>query len=74
MSENTIESVLAKHRDRIMALSGVVGISVGRCMSKPCIRVFVIKKTKELLDQIPCTLDGYSVIVQETNEFRALDT
>jgi len=74
MSENTIESVFEKHRDRIMTLRGVLGTSIGRCMNEPCIRVFVIEKTKELLDQIPCTLDGYPVMVQETGEFRALDT
>jgi hypothetical protein len=73
MSEKTIETVLAEHQDRIMALPGIVGISIGRYKNKPCIMVFVVRKTKQLIAQIPVTLDKYPVVVQETGEFRALD-
>ncbi len=43
------------------------------CSGQPCIKVFVVKKTPDLLKQIPSTLEGHPVEVQETGEFRALD-
>ena len=74
MLDKSIETVLAEYRDTIMSLTGVAGIAIGRCKDKPCIRIFVIRKTKRLLRQIPDTLDKYPVVVQKTTEFRALDT
>ncbi len=73
MLDKTIELVLAKYRDKIMALPGVVGISIGIYKNKPCIRIFVTSKTKKLMGQLPNTLDKYTVVVQKTSEFRALD-
>ena len=73
MQEKTIQTVLKEHTDSLMALPGVVGTGLGECSGKPCIKVFVAKKTPNLLKQIPSTIDGYTVAVQETGEFRALD-
>ena len=73
MQKKTIQTVLKEHTDKLMALPGVVGTGLGECSGKPCIKVFVVKKTPDLLKQIPSTLEGYTVAVQETGEFRALD-
>ncbi len=73
MQEKTIQAVLKEHTNRLMALPGVVGTGQGECSGKPCIKVFVAKKTRQLVEQIPSTLEGYPVEVQETGEFRALD-
>ncbi len=73
MPEKTIETVLKEHTDSLMALPGVVGTAIGECAGKPCIKVYVEKKTPELLKQIPSAIDGYTVAVQETGEIRALD-
>ena len=73
MPEKTIEAVLREHTDRLMSLPGVVGTAQGLCAGKPCIKVYVVKKTPDLVKQIPSTLEGYTVAVQETGEFRALD-
>lgn len=73
MPERTIEEVLHEHTDSLMAISGVVGTAQGLCNGKPCIRVFVVKNTDELLAQIPPEIEGYPVDVQETGEFRKLD-
>jgi len=35
--------------------------------------VFVVEATEELLKQIPEEIEGYTVDVQETGEFKALD-
>lgn len=71
MQEKTIDAVLREHTDSLMSLPGVVGTAEGRCDGKPCIKVFVAKTTPELLSQIPSSLEGYTVVVQETGEFRA---
>ncbi len=56
-----------------MALPGVVGTAQGLCSGKPCIQVFVVEATEELLKQIPKEIEGYTVDVQQTGEFKALD-
>ncbi len=73
MPKKTIEAVLKEQTDRLMSLPGVVGTAQGECAGKPCIKVFVAKKTSDLLKQIPSTVEGYKVEVQETGEIRALD-
>ncbi len=73
MPERPIQSVLQEHTDRLMSLPGVVGTALGEQGGQPCIKVFVVKKTPSLLEQIPSELDGYPVATQETGEFRALD-
>jgi hypothetical protein len=69
-----IREVLRKHTDEIMEVPGVVGIAEGRYRGKPCVRVFVVQRTPELLDRLPASLDGYPVRVEESGEFRALDS
>jgi len=73
MQRKTIQSVLKEHTDKLMTLPGVVGTGLGECSGKPCIKVFVAKKTPDLVKQIPSSLEGHPVEVQETGEFRALD-
>ena len=70
----TIEQVLDEHSDSLMALSGVVGVGQGECSREPCIKVFVVEKTSDLLRRIPSAIEGYPVEVTETGEFRALDS
>ena len=67
-----LEEVLRAHTDRLMTMRGVVGVGEGRCNGQPCIKVFVARKTPELLKAIPATLDGYPVAVEETGELRPL--
>ena len=74
MQEKTVQAVLKDHTDSLMSLPGVVGTGQGLCEGKPCIKVFVAKKTPQLLRQIPSSLEGYTVAVQETGEIRALDS
>ena len=55
-----------------MAIPGVVGFAQGDFNGEPCLKVFAVKKSPKLLQQIPQLLGGYQVIVEETGEFRAL--
>ena len=73
MPEKTIREVLREHTDSLMSVPGVVGTAEGERAAQPCIKVFVAKKTPELLREIPPTIDGYLVDVQEIGEIRALE-
>ncbi len=72
MSVKTIEEVLKEHTEELMSIPGVVGIGQGLCNGKPCIKVFVIERTPELEQEIPSSLEGYPVMIEETGEIRAL--
>lgn len=69
---DTIESVLNMRRRRLMSLPGVVGVARGECEGKPCIKVYVSRRTDDVLKRLPSRLDGFPVSVEETGEFRAL--
>jgi hypothetical protein len=73
IGEQTIESVLERHTDRLMALPGVVGTAIGECEGTPCIKVLVRHMTPDLARRIPSILDGHRVVIEETGEIRALD-
>jgi len=66
----TIEEAQEELTPQVIALPGVVGIAIGECEGKPCIKVLVASKTKELLRRIPSTFKGYKVAVDEVGEIR----
>ena len=74
MTNVNIKEVLKRHTDKLMAVPGVVGIAEGRTKGKQCIRIFVIDSSSESLKLLPDNLEGYSVIIEESGEFRALDS
>jgi hypothetical protein len=71
MGAKAIEEVIKEHAREWMAIPGVVGGGQGLCEGKPCIKVFVIKKTPDLEQKLPKTLDGYPVVIEETGEVKA---
>ncbi len=73
MGQKTIETVLNNHTDHLMSIPGVIGTAIGESEGKPCIKVFVVKKTEELQRKIPKELEGYKVVIDETGEFRPLE-
>jgi len=72
VTAKTIEEVLKEHTEELMSLFGVVGTAQGLCDDKPCIKVYVIKKTSELAQRIPDIIEGYRIMIEETGEFQAL--
>ena len=70
MPVRPLEEILRERTDSLMSMPGVVGIAQGLCDGKPCITVFVAKKTSALLKAIPVSVEGYPVAVEETGEFR----
>ena len=71
MAATAIEEVLKDHTQELMSLPGVVGTGQSLCDGQPCIKVYVVNKTPELAKQIPKTLEGYPVVIEETGEIRA---
>src|SRR3972149_6716474 len=67
-----IEEVLKDRTDPLMSLRGVVGTAQGLCEGKPCVKIFVIKKTPELERRIRNLLEGYPAVIEEPGETRAL--
>ena len=74
MTNVNIKEVLKRHTDKLMAVPGVVGVAEGKSHGKPCIRIFVIDGNSESLELLPDNLEGYLVNIDESGEFRALDT
>ena len=72
MQQKSIQAVLEEHVEKLMSLPGVVGTGQGERDGKPCISVFVVKASPEILKNIPPELRGYPVDVRETGEFKAL--
>ena len=73
MAAKTIEEVLKENTDKWMSIPGVVGTAIGKFKDKPCIKIFVIKKTPELVEKIPSTQEGFPLVIQQTGEIKALD-
>ena len=73
MPDKSLEEVLQDHTDGHQAMPGVVGTAQGLCDGEPCIKVFVVERSVELLRRLPTELEGYTVNIQETGEFRRLD-
>ena len=72
MQKRKIEEVLREHTDSLLSIPGVVGTAQGQYEGSPCISVFVSNKTPDLLKKIPSAIEGYTVVVKETGEIRAL--
>lgn len=73
MPNKSLEEVLQEHTNGLMAIPGVVGTAQGLWNGEPCIRVFVVASSDELLRQIPPEIEGFPVEVQETGAFRKLE-
>lgn len=74
MTNGKIRDVLKRHTDELMALPGVVGVAEGEFNGKPCIKVFIRDKNHDLLRQIPKTIEGFLLQIEESGEFRAFGT
>ena len=69
----SIETVLQRHTETLMALPGVVGVYQGLTKDdRPCIRVMVVQLTPELERSIPKTLEGYPVEIEAGGPIRPL--
>lgn len=68
--ERSIDDVLARHSDSLMARPGVVGTAIGLCGDVPCIHIMVSDSSETIRDGLPDRLEGYEVLVRVTGPFR----
>ena len=57
--------------DSVIGLPGVAGTAVGLCAAEPCIKVYLVSPSAELMAQIPESYRGFKVDVEVTGEIQA---
>jgi hypothetical protein len=74
MPQRDINDVLRNHDKELMAIPGVVGVYAGLLPDDqtPCLKVMVVKKTRELEKKIPKFLEGYPVVIEESGVIHPL--
>jgi len=72
MTSRDIDTVLEDHDQELLAIAGVVGVSVGLLPddTTPCLQVMVVKESEELRKKIPKTIEGYPVRIEESGVIR----
>lgn len=66
----TIEAVLKKQADNLLAISGVIGADRGLCDGEQCIKVFLVKMTGELEEKFQEKL-SYKAQLEQTGQIKA---
>ena len=76
MPKRDINAVLRDHEKTLLAIAGVVGVYVGLAQDDQtlCLKVMAVRKTPALERQVPRSLEGYRVLVEETGVIRPLPT
>ena len=69
-----ISEVVRANAQAWMAVPGVVGVAEGECGGEPCIKVLVAAESEVISERIPSSAGGFTVELQVTGEFQALDT
>ena len=73
MPTQDINTVVEARAGELMAIEGVTAVAVGALDDgTPCITVYVVRKTDDLLRRIPKTLGGHPVIVEESGVIRPM--
>lgn len=66
-----IEQVFNDHQDELVAMPGVSGIGIGSKDGKPAIVVMVEKLTPALTANLPRSLEGYPLVVEQSGKIVA---
>jgi hypothetical protein len=72
MTTSSITEVLARHTAHLMSIPGIVGTAEGEQDGRPCIIIFVNRKTDALVDALPEELEGYPLRIDEVGEIKPL--
>jgi len=73
MPRTDITTVVDMHAPQLMAIPGVTAVAVGELApGEPCVRIYVDEVTDDLRAQLPTTLEGWPVDVEESGEIRPL--
>ena len=55
----------------LMSEAGIADIAISVCDGTPCLKVYVVARTDEVMSRIPETFEGYQVTVMESGEIEA---
>jgi hypothetical protein len=69
----SLDDVVATHSGMLLSLPDVVGVGQGFDAGEKCVKVYAVRKTDRLLDQLPRAIDGYPVCVEESGEVVPLE-
>jgi hypothetical protein len=73
MSSGEAIKIMNAHVDELMAVPGVTAVAVGALDDgRPCILVYVVKKTADHNKLIPRELEGYRVVVEVSGEIKPM--
>ena len=68
----SIEQVQEDYTEKWLNISGVEATAIGLENNNPCIIVFSSIEAKKLRERVPSTVEGYPVIIKQTDKFHAL--
>lgn len=66
----SMDEVLEKYNEALMAIPNVIGTGQSLCDGQPCIKVYVQKRTPRTDKQIGDILDGHLFQIQESGKFK----
>lgn len=69
----SIEAAQERLTAKMISMPRVTGTGIGECGGRPCIKIFLEKKTPDLMVEIPSNYEGFTVVVEETGEIQAQD-
>lgn len=74
MSNRDIKSVMEAHAPELMSIPGVTAVAIGELADgTPCIKVYVVKKSKQLAEKIPARLEGHPIEIEESGEIKPMN-
>lgn len=65
------DEVMQRHEAELMSIRGVVGVGIGQCDDRSCIKVLVERETPELAGALPADLEGVPVELEEIGSVSA---
>ncbi len=67
----SIEEAHKALTDSLMSEAGIAATAISVCDGTPCLKVYVVARTDEVMSRIPKTFEGYQVTVMESGEIEA---
>ena len=67
----SIEDAHKALTDSLMLEAGIAAIAISVCDGTPCLKVYVVARTDEVMSRIPKIFEGYQVAVMESGEIEA---
>lgn len=64
--DRSVHDVLEQHRAEWMEHPDVTGVGVGSCDGEPCLVVYLIRRSEDVVRALPDRVDGYPVRLEVT--------